>query len=193
MAPSEVAEHVVRALKRAEISFILVGSFSSNQYGIPRSTKDIDLVVEAQASGLRDFTEILGRDFVPEKQYRFETNTGTVCQEFSVKGSAMKVEIFTLTSDAHDQERFRRRVEHPMFATVVPFPSPEDVIVWKLRWARPKDLEDVRGVILVQNREGLLDWNYIRKWCAEHETLAELENLVTSLPEVPRGWRDSDS
>ena len=191
MTPSEVAEHVVQTLHETDVPFLLVGSFSSNQYGIPRSTKDIDVVVQAQAGRLRDFTDLLGPEFVAEEQFRFETNTGTVCQEFSVKGCTMKVEIFTLSEDPHDQERFSRRVEHPLFDMKVPFPTAEDVIVWKLRWARPKGLEDVRGVILVQNRESELDWEYIRSWCEKHETLARLKSLIASLPEVPAGWQGS--
>ena len=185
MSPSEVAEHIVRALHRAEIPFIFVGSFSSNQYGIPRSTKDVDVVIHAEAGRLRDLAEILGSEFVPQDQIRFETNTGTVCQEFSVEGSVMKVEVFTLSDDAHDQERFARRTEHHLFGLGVPFPTPEDVIVWKLRWARPKDLEDIRGVILVQSREASLDWGYIRRWCKQHETLGRLESLIATLPETP--------
>ena len=140
--------------------------------------------MQAKGGQPHDLSEILGSDFVAEDQFRFETNTGTVCQEFSVKGSPMKVEIFTLSEDAHDQQRFARRVEQAMFGTTVPFPSPEDVIVWKLRWARPKDLDDIRGVILVQRQEGDLDWDYIRHWCQQHETLAKLETLIASLPEI---------
>ncbi|NIP96090.1 MAG: hypothetical protein GWO24_22700, partial [Akkermansiaceae bacterium] len=110
MTPSEVAEHVVRAFHDAEVPFLLVGSFSSNQYGIPRSTKDIYVVVQTQAGNLHDLAGILGPEFLPEQQFRFETNTGTVCQEFAAQGCTMKVGVFTLSDDAHDQARFARRV-----------------------------------------------------------------------------------
>ena len=191
MTPTEVAEHVAHALNRAGIPYIYVGSFSSNQYGIPRSTKDIDIVVEMPASALEDLNSALGSKFIPEAQIRFETNTGTMCQEFSVVGSAMKVEIFILSSDAHDRERFARRVEVPLFGTNVSFPTAEDVIVWKLRWARPKDLDDIRGVVLVQSREASLDWGYIRDWCKQHETSERLHDLIETLPEKPVGWTNA--
>ena len=35
---------VAEALDRCAISYLLVGAFSSNRYGIPRSTKDADFV-----------------------------------------------------------------------------------------------------------------------------------------------------
>ncbi len=61
-------------------------------------------------------------------------------------------------------------------------PTAEDVVIWKLRWARPKDIEDIRNVLLVQSREGNLDWTYMREWCAKHGTLARLEEIVAGLP-----------
>lgn len=182
MTASEVAEKVVRALRTAEIPFLVVGSFSSNQYGIPRSTKDIDLVVAMGDGQSHDLSDILGSEFTPEAQLRFETNTGTMCQEFSVKDSTMKVEVFSLSDDPHDQERFRRKIERSMFGIAVPFATAEDVIIWKLRWGRAKDLEDVRGVILVQREEGRLDWEYVRFWCDRHGTSKVLEELLASLP-----------
>ena len=36
-------------------------------------------------------------------------------------------------------------------------PTAEDVVVSKLRWARPKEIEDVGNVLLVQSREAGLD------------------------------------
>jgi hypothetical protein len=51
----------------------------------------------------------------------------------------------------------------------------EDVIIWKLRWARAKDLEDVKAIMAVQREK--LDWHYIESWCSRHETLAVLRSI----------------
>ena len=56
------------------------------------------------------FARTLGPEFEPEPQMPFETNTGTQRQEFRVAGTLFKVEVFRLSEDAHDQERFRRRL-----------------------------------------------------------------------------------
>ena len=42
----EVVIAVVKALESVRIPYMIVGSFSSNAYGIPRSTKDADFVVQ---------------------------------------------------------------------------------------------------------------------------------------------------
>lgn len=38
---------LLKLLGKLEIPHMLVGSYSSNFYGVPRSTKDTDLVIEA--------------------------------------------------------------------------------------------------------------------------------------------------
>src|SRR5262245_51024206 len=53
-------------------------------------------------------------------------------------------------------------------------PTPEDVVVQKLRWGRNKDLDDARDVLAVQGPE-TLDMGYIRRWCAEHSTAERLK------------------
>ena len=64
--------------------------------------------------------------------------------------------------------------------------SAEDMIITKLGWAtlanRSKDRDDVRNMIAVRGDE--LDWDYIRRWCAEHYTLALLDEIRDSIPPV---------
>ena len=109
MTIDAVAIQVADALNAARVPFMLVGGFSSNHYGIPRSTKDADFVVQLDTPLTPDFAQVLGPAFDPERQMSFETNTGTQRQEFRVRGTLFKVEVFRLSSDPHDQERFRRR------------------------------------------------------------------------------------
>jgi hypothetical protein len=46
MNGSEAVQEVIAPLADCGIHFILVGSYSTNAYGIPRSTEDADFVVE---------------------------------------------------------------------------------------------------------------------------------------------------
>src|SRR4026207_1231098 len=136
MTIDDVAMRVAEALNAAGLPFMLVGGFSSNYHGIPRSTKDADFVVQLDAPLDERFSSTLGSEFEAEPQMSFETNTGTQRQEFRVQGTLFKVEIFRHSNDPHDQERFRRRIEVQVQGHKVHFPTAEDVIVWKLRWAR---------------------------------------------------------
>lgn len=182
MTIDDVALRVVDALNAAGVPFMLVGGFSSNYHGVPRSTKDADFVVQLNAPLNESFARVLGPEFEAEPQLSFETNTGTQRQEFRVAGTLFKVEVFRLSGDAHDEERFRRRQAVTVAGHQVFFPTAEDVIVWKLRWARSKDRDDVRAVMGVQGDK--LDWPYIEGWCKRHGTRALLEEIRRTVPKL---------
>lgn len=182
MTTNDVMLLVVDALNREKIPTMLVGSFSSNYYGIPRSTEDVDFVVQIESNLPTDFARILGEHFEPESQLSFETNTGTQKQEFKVKGTEFKLELFRLSDDPFDQQRFQRRRRVMVAGREVWFPTAEDVIVMKLRWSRAKDQDDVKDVMFVQREK--LDWRYIENWCRQHGTLAKLQEIRRSVPEL---------
>jgi hypothetical protein len=181
-AGESITVQVVDALNACGLAYLLAGSFSSNYYGIPRSTKDADFVVQLTAALGEDFAARLGDRVILDPQLSFETNTGTYRQMLRFKRSAFKVELFMLSSDAHDQTRFQRRVEVALLGRQLWLPTAEDVIITKLRWWRNKDRDDITNVIAVQ--AGKLDWPYIEQWCDCHGTRALLEEIRRTVPRI---------
>lgn len=173
---------VADALATTGIPYLLTGSFASNYWGIPRSTKDADFVIVASGGLGSNFAQKLGEDLVIDPQLSFETVTGTYRQFIRHRRRTFNIEVFLLSRDPHDQQRFTRRREELVFGRKVWLLSPEDAIISKLRWARTKDEDDVRGVMSVQR--GKLDWPYIEQWCRQHGTLALMEEIRRSVPEV---------
>lgn len=177
---------VIEALEQLEIPYMLVGSFSSNVYGVIRATQDADIVVELGGKTLTELQQRLGSKFQVGLQLSFETATGTRRNVITISGSPFSIELFRLSNDLHDQERFRRRRRQAcqQLGRDVMLPTVEDVVLFKLRWAveagRAKDRDDVRDVIAVQ--EGKLDWNYVHHWAGIHATRAALDEIVASIP-----------
>ena len=186
MTAEEAVIAVTDALADLGISYMLVGSFSTNHYGIPRSTKDADFVVELGDSSIVAVAKRLGPGFRLDPQISFETITGTLRHELSVVDNPFRVEIFHLSVDPHDQERFRRRLRFAFHGREAWLPTAEDVIITKLRWAaiagRPKDRQDALDVIAVQDVEGAIDWNYVHSWCDRHGTRDLLDEVRRSIP-----------
>jgi hypothetical protein len=182
MTIKDMTLRVIDALNAAGIPHALVGSFSSNYYGIPRSTQDADFVVQFGGASIAQLLAYLGPGFAAEAQVTFETMTGTVKQELRFQGTSFTVELFALSNDPHDQERWRRRKPIVFCGRQTFLPSPEDVVVMKLRWARPRDLEDARGVMAVQG--DALDWPYIESWCDRHGTRLALEQARRAAPKL---------
>ncbi|MDA7888657.1 hypothetical protein N9A86_04695 [Akkermansiaceae bacterium] len=180
MTAIEALGSLTEILNEEEIPYMVVGSFSSNYHGIPRSTKDADIVMQFDRESWEVLSGKLPDCLVQESQGSFEMVTATRKEVLRLKDSPFEIEIFHLSEDLFDQERFRRREKvelssnhHAWLATA------EDVIVQKLRWAgaakRSKDFDDVVNVLLRQASDGALDFRYIKKWCAEHRTTELLE------------------
>lgn len=182
MTIEDVTLRVIDALNAAQTPHMLAGSFSSNLYGIPRSTKDADFVLQLVGNLIEPFFQSLGTDFEVDPQLSFETNTGTYKQEIRFRGTPFKVELFRLSNDLFDQERFRRRRAVQLFGHHTFVPTAEDVIVMKLRWCRRKDRDDVHNVMAVQH--GRLDWAYIENWCRRHGTFDLMDQIRRAVPEI---------
>lgn len=179
----QAAAAVISLLERLGIDYLLVGAFSSNIYGVPRSTKDIDLVVSFGSLGVVEFCDALGDEFCLDRQMLLEGFTGTVRNVVRHRPTGFDIELFRLSDDPHHQQRFARRVRQHVteMERDVWIPAPEDVVIQKLRWARRKDQDDVVNVIAVSGSR--LDWDYIQRWTDEHGTTQLLNQLKTEA-----GW-----
>ena len=183
MPAPNIVRRVVAALNQAGTPHMLVGAFARNYYAEPRSTKDADLVLGVSVGSLRGLLDALGPGFRMDEQMTFETNTGTLKNVIVHAESGFTVELFYLSEDAHDQERWKRRraTIYEEQATFVL--TAEDYLVTKLRWPRAKDFQDARDVIAMQG--DALDWNYIHHWAGVHGSRAKLDQARADIPSPP--------
>lgn len=165
-------------LNRNRIPYMIVGSFSSNRYGVPRATHDADFVVGAKGIDWIKYLSELPESFELDPQASFEMVTATHRRIIEIPSLPFTIELFELSPDEHDQLRFSRRKKLTLLGREAYLPTAEDVIIQKLRWSRgakrAKDFDDVVAVMQVQGPEKL-DWTYIEEWCGKHETLDLLE------------------
>ncbi len=184
MNSNDIVLKFIEIYERLSIPYMLVGSYSSNAYGRPRSTQDADFVVQISAEALTALRRELGPDFMLDPQMSFETVTATMRYIVQHTMTGFKVELFLLSDEPHDQARFSRRRVEDFQGHDVRMPTAEDVIVTKLRWSkqgkRQKDVEDVAGVIAVQGEK--LDLPYIRGWCDRHGTREMFDRLLEIVP-----------
>jgi hypothetical protein len=180
----ELAASVIEALEAEDVPYMVVGALSSSVFGIPRATKDVDIVLQLQSrEPLRRLEARLAQVASFDPQTTFETLTGSVRHILTARTKPpFVVELFELGSDPFVVERFsRRRAEWSgQIKRRVFLPTAEDVIVQKLRWGRAKDLEDARDVLAVQT-PARLDMNYITRWCEAHQTSGRLKAISAEI------------
>jgi len=161
---------------------MLTGSMASNAWGIPRTTHDLDFVIQLAPSRVEQFCELFRSDdyfvdpesvhsaFRPPHQFNLIHPT-----------SGLKIDFWMLRSEPFEQEMFGRRVRDQWLGTPVMLATAEDVLLHKLIWNRitPSDRQtgDVGGIVAVQGDR--LDWNYLRKWADKLGLSAELDKALS--------------
>jgi len=183
----QLAVAIFETAESNDVEHMAVGAIAAGTYGIPRATKDIDLLVSLDAMrGIHKLIPAL-EDFIEfEAQAQFDTITwGRRYVGTSRSAPPFKVELFEMFDDPFVQSEFSRRERRfvPLLNREIWLPTAEDVIVQKIRWGRSKDLDDARDVLAVQGTE-TLDMPYIENWCSIHGTSDRLSEIIFSLPEL---------
>lgn len=185
MTPDEAVVAVLAALDAAAVPYMIVGSLASNFHGIPRATRDADFVVRFEHQHLDRLAQHLATGLRLDRQGGFESVTGTVRHLITLTGSVFVCELFQLSEDPHDLERFARRQAAEVLGHAAFVATAEDMIITKLRWAigagRSKDQDDVRNILAVRGDE--LDWPYLQRWSVAHGTDALLQQIRASIPQ----------
>jgi hypothetical protein len=181
---SQLIITVIDALDAESIPYMLAGSIASMVYGIPRSTMDVDFVIEMERASFERLVNRLSSSFELDPQQHLETLTWTRRHILTARASGFKVELFIKGEDRHHMLQWQRKrvVFNPIINKSVWMPAVEVVVVQKIRWGRPQDLVDAEYVIAVQGLA--LDMPYIRHWCAQHGTLQRLEDILRTVPRL---------
>ena len=185
MKLGELASAIFERAEILGVDHMAVGAIAAGTYGIPRATKDIDLLVSVDLqNGIHQLIEGLSEIIEFEAQSQFDTITwGRRYVGVSRSSPPYKVELFEMFDDAFVHSEFSRRQKRfvPLLNREIWLPTPEDIIVQKIRWGRSKDLDDARDVLAVQGPE-TLDMPYVENWCATHGTSGRLMEILASLP-----------
>lgn len=168
MSQPQLLKRLVLALQGLGVPYMLTGSLVSSLQGEPRSTHDIDVVVELHAAA----AERLAQAFPEPEFYVTDIAIREALQHrsmFSILDttSGDKVDLWMLTDEAFDQSRFARREPADVLGMRVFVSRPEDTIVQKLLWTEmsggsEKHFQDALGVFEVHR--GSLDESYIASW-----------------------------
>jgi hypothetical protein len=182
MNEQELLLDCVRRLNASRIPYMLTGSMASNAWGIPRTTHDLDFVLQCPPSQVPAMVAA----FAHPDYYLDEASVRAAHQpphQFNVihVPSALKADFWLLRAVPFEREMFSRRLQDSWFGESIWLATAEDIVLHKLYWNRisPSDrqLADVAGVVHVQH--GKLDEAYLRRWAAELSVSGKLEEALS--------------
>ncbi len=183
--PGEIAQMLHEILESLSIAYYITGGVAAIAYGEPRTTRDLDIVVEVGGSEINTLVTAL-------EAAGFYCPHGAVEDIQSGRGRVLSIThmqtllnadiVLNANTDFDRSKLARRRLEAISLTTTDQFwmVAPEDLILAKLLWGQrsqsEKQWRDVLGVLKVQHDS--LEFDYLRQWGT---TLGIRELLETAI------------
>ena len=156
---------------------MVVGGQAVLLHGQPRLTRDIGIALGIEATELkrvRSLADSLGLVPSVTDLEAFVRRTNVIPLTDSLTGLRIDM-IFSFTP--YESEAIRRAVTVTFDEGTVRFASVEDLIIHKLVAGRPRDIEDIAGILA---RQPSLDEGYLIKWLASFHEIVH-RDLVQEL------------
>ncbi|MFX1566097.1 MAG: DUF6036 family nucleotidyltransferase [Promethearchaeota archaeon] len=173
------------------VRYVVVGGVAVSVYGYPRSTQDIDLIIDHEELDVKDFCEYLGKN-------HFQVTRDELLAAF---GEKSHVTIFHQTLSTRldlkgnfsieDEDTLRTALELPIENFKITLVSPEAFINHKLKFGSPRDLEDALAVyIRMKPKIQTQELHRIAKLTKVESLLSELIEIAEKSIEQQKKWMD---
>jgi hypothetical protein len=167
-------------LEQAGIPYMIAGSVSSSFYGKPRSTQDVDIVIDPDSENFDRFIHLLGPQFYVSQPAALDALQARGMFNIIDTVSGWKVDMILRKARPFSQEEFTRRRPAELMGVTTWVLSPEDSILSKLEWTRGREsitqLQDAIHVLITQ--WDTLDFDYLHRWAQELDIAKELDALI---------------
>jgi len=180
MTEQQLLVDCLHRLNGSGVAYFLTGSMASNYWGIPRTTHDIDFVIQLPPRSIPALLAAFASDFyLEEAAVRSAYQPPHQFNAIDLR-SSLKVDFWLLKPAAFDRQMFEHRKSVPLFSVPAFIASAEDVILHKLVWNRispsERQLSDAAGVVAVQGNA--LDRAYLHQWAEDLKIAEDLARLL---------------
>ena len=163
-------------MRKARVPYMLIGALALSAWGRPRATLDIDFMVLAAEIPEKLIDGLAALGFIRDSAWdRHNPFLKGIHARFH---SARLILDVLLARDDHHYAAFKRRKKKNYKGSYIWLPSPEDLILLKLRAGRHADFEDVIGILQRAGRK--LDLRYLSRWARRLGLVEELHYTLGS-------------
>lgn len=188
--PIGIALRVAAAIESAGGTYFVGGSVASSLHGDPRSTNDIDVVVDLPLGQIDSFVAALGTDFELDRDMLRDALRQARCANGFYLPVLTKIDLFGLGAEPFDEIEFARRAAVTVGAggERLFVKSPEDSVLRKLLWYRDggevseKQWRDIVSILRVN--AGALDDAYLDQWASRLQCADLLVRARTAAPRI---------
>jgi predicted nucleotidyltransferase len=152
---------ITRSLSRHKIPYMIIGGQAVLYYGEPRLTKDIDITLGITISEIERILKVIkgmGLSIRTMNPAAFARKTMVIPSYEKESGIGID---FILSYTPYEEQAIKRAKKVYLGKTSVCIATLEDVVVHKFFAGRPRDIEDIKSILLKNPR---YDKKYIITW-----------------------------
>ena len=185
MSQLELLKKTINFLNTSNIEYMLTGSMVSSIQGEPRSTHDIDIIINIKEENINKlFNFFLQPNFYLDKDSIIDAIKNNSMFNLINTKNGDKVDFWIYTDSEFDKSRFNRKYKHKFQDIEISISSPEDTIIAKLNWAKisggsKKHIIDALRVYEVQSE--IINNNYLLYWIKKMKLQKEWKELLKQL------------
>lgn len=187
MEQPDVLRYAIEALQARGVAYMLVGSMASGMYGEPRSTLDIDIVIDLRPEDV----DWLCSSFPTPDFYMSRESVVAAIQrrkQFNVihPASGNKIDFMLSKFTEWGRLQLNRRRAEEIFPGLVGYAAaPEDIILSKMVYFQEggseRQLRDCAGVMKVSKSK--IDLEYLHEWAEKLNLAGTWQRLVAKVNE----------
>lgn len=168
---SDVIAKVTALLDATGILYMVAGSFASSIHGKPRTTQDLDLVIDVDRTRVEALVQCLKPDewYADLDAARDAVQRRTMFNLIDMT-SGWKVDLIVRKNRPFSVAEFERRTVTDALGITFHVATAEDTIIAKLEWSKAsggseRQRRDIQGILEI--KAGELDRAYVERWVAE--------------------------
>jgi hypothetical protein len=172
-----------RALDRLGRPWMIIGGIAAIAHGVPRTTLDADATIFGPGLAAVDVLDaLLLEGIVPRipDAAQFAGRSHVLLVQHQASGVPIDISLAWLP---FEDEALARAVRRDFAGASLPFVEPEDLLIYKLVAARPRDLEDAERLVVLHGER--MDFarvaNTIGAFCNVLEDTSRLDLLAKLL------------
>ena len=183
----KLLKKIAEILEGLKIDYCVTGGFAVSVWGRPRSTFDIDVIVQLKAENIPPLIKNLRRlsaaGYIEESAVKEAVSRGGEFN-FIHPESGIKVDFWAVKeNDAVGKSELKRKIGKNLDGQKIYFISPEDLILSKLRWFKESEsnrhLEDIKSILKISGKK--INSDYLESEAKKQNNADILVNLMNEI------------
>ena len=169
MTVAALLRTITGLLDASQIRYMVVGSFASSLHGDPRTTHDLDIVIDPTRDQLEELLRRIPAGYYVDHDVARDALARRSMFNVIDPHTAWKVDLIVRKARPFSIGELARRARATIDGIDVFVASAEDTAIAKLEWAKEggsdRQIDDVHRLLAVQ--QGNLDGEYLATWIRE--------------------------